>query len=131
MTPRSECPILLLAAILAALAPGLRGDEEWAGRPVSRAFEAPELHSRGPVLAFAETSDGCLLVASNYLVVFDGLRAHRIDVPGAYAFRGLPAGPPAGASVPQRIWVAAFGVIGYVERDRLGAWNFVSLATQL
>jgi signal transduction histidine kinase/CheY-like chemotaxis protein/HPt (histidine-containing phosphotransfer) domain-containing protein len=132
--------VSLFFAALTAAPLGLRGGVEEVGRPPMRFFGATELRSKGPVRAFAETPDGSLLVGSNHLVVFDGVRAERIDVSGAYAFRALaraaaPGGAVAGAKAPapaagSRVWIGASGAFGYVEPDAFGRWNFVSLAPQ-
>jgi signal transduction histidine kinase/CheY-like chemotaxis protein/HPt (histidine-containing phosphotransfer) domain-containing protein len=130
---------LLLPFVLAAAAAApvrLPATEEPVGRPQMRYFGAPELHSKGPVRAFAETPDGCLWVGSNHLVVFNGFRFEPIDVPGAYAFQALASASPAGGPAPvtqtgPRVWVGAVGAFGYVEADRFGRWNFVSLAPQV
>jgi hypothetical protein len=91
------------------------------GRPVIRSYGSAEGHSKGPVLAFAETEDGTVFVGSNYLVAFDGFQWQRIEIPGAYGFRALAA-----AADPNRVWVWATGAIGYVQRDGAGIWSFVS-----
>jgi len=126
--PRRRNILFFLLALPAWLAPNGRASQTEAGRPMIRSFGTPEIHSKGPVLSFAETPDGSLFVGSNHLVIFDGLRWQLIDIPGAYAFRALAASPVA----PQpRVWVGAIGAIGYAERDRRGTWNFVSLSPQL
>jgi signal transduction histidine kinase/CheY-like chemotaxis protein len=126
-------PLLFAASTAGPLLLAVAGEE--VGRPQMRFFGPAELHSKGPVRAFAETPDGSLVVGSNQLVVFDGVRSERIEVPGAYAFRALaralPAGVgAAGAAAASRVWVGASGAVGYVEADRFGRWNFVSLAAQ-
>jgi len=94
------------------------------GRPIIRTFGANEIHAKGPVLAFAEASDGAALIGSNQLVAFDGVRWQSLEIPGAYGFRAL-AGDGA------RIWVGAEGEIGFAERDRSGVWKFSSLRPEL
>ena len=92
------------------------------GRPVVRSFGSSEVHSSGPVVAFAETEDGTIFVGSNHLVMFDGFRWKQIEIPGAYEFRALAA-----AADPNRVWVGAAGAIGYVQRAPTGIWSFQSL----
>ena len=124
MNPLRACLLPLALALLPAGA--LASASAESGRPLVRTFGPSEGHSKGPVVAFAETDDGTLFVGSNHLVMFDGFRWQRIDIPGAYAFRAL-----APAADPNRVWVGAAGAIGYVERERSGVWAFHSLAPAL
>ena len=125
MTTLRACLITLGFALLQAGATASSSAES--GRPLARSFGPAEGHSKGPVVAFAETDDGTLFVGSNHLVMFDGLRWQRIDIPGAYAFRALAAA----ADDPNRVWVGAAGAIGYVEREPSGLWLFHSLSAPL
>ena len=124
MKPARLQSLFLFLSIVLVRAQGVAVPES--GRPIIRSFGAAEGHSKGPVLAFAETEDGTLFVGSNYLVVFDGFRWQRIEIAGAYGFRAL-----ATAADPNRVWVWATGAIGYVQRDDTGIWTFVSMAPQL
>lgn len=98
--------------------------------------EAAELPAEGPVWALARAGDGRFFVGASQLLFGENGRWQKIDVPGAYGFRGLAPGvlasgavPPGGA--PGRMYVGAVDELGYVEPDATGALRFTSLKAAL
>ena len=92
-----------------------------AGHPIIRRLDAAGAPVNGAVWALAESRDGTQWVGSNVLAAGDGQRWETIDLPGAYAFRGLSA------AADGRVWAGARGALGYLTRDAAGAWHYTSL----
>ena len=131
----------LLRAIKSAVTAGLRlpvllglaAAALHAGRPVTRSFESKEILSRGPVYAFAVGSDNTLFVGSDCLSRYDGIGWQRVEIPRARAVRALAEAPAfdQDGHLHGRVWVGGIDAIGYLESDRSGLCQFVSLRPQL
>lgn len=95
-----------------------------AGLAVVEAHSSSEFRTQGPVWAMVRDETGRLYVGTEQLLVLDGERWQRIEVPGARQFRALAKGN-------DKIWVGAAGELGFLETDGTGATRFVSLLKEL
>lgn len=91
------------------------------GLPVVRRYDADQVQISGAVLAMAQGPDGTRWVGSNVLAVSEGSGWQTLDLPRAYAFRGIAP------DTTGRVWIAAVGALGYFARDQTGHWRHTSL----
>jgi signal transduction histidine kinase/CheY-like chemotaxis protein len=106
------------ACVLALSAALLSGGET--GYPVVQGPPTADAGLSGPVWSIAGTADGGIVAGANHLAVFDGAKWERIDVPGAYAFRGL-------AVSGDRIYAGGTNAVGWLGRTEGGGWQYTSL----
>ncbi len=129
---RQLCAPGLLAAGWLCNAPGaLAAPPSEAGYAIITMPESGRQFISGAVLALARTSDGQLIVGSNQLAVFDGHSWQRIIVPGVTRFLSLNADRRKGDDPLVRVWFAAHGALGYIDRHGTGEWLVTNLNAPL
>jgi len=95
------------------------------GVPPLQSFSGAELGVEAASFTATQDADGVLYVGGKTVLRFDGATWQSIPVPGAFTVRGLEFGADG------RLWVAAFGEIGWLERSASHAWQFHSLRSHL
>src|SRR5262245_23208253 len=97
----------------------MQGDES--GFPIVSSFSSFDIDTDARTFCAIQEPDGTLLFGGNTLISFDGERWNHSVIPNSYALRSLDLGKDG------RLWVAAFGEIGWFERTSDRKWNYHSL----
>jgi len=88
------------------------------GRPLIQSFPAAKLGTADVTWCAVQDDAGLVYVGASSVLIYDGWRWRRHEVPGTYAIRAL-------AWQGGRLWVGGFGEIGYFDKgpDGLGAFH--------
>ena len=132
LTPRGNIPqwrCWVFSFLLLADLPGVASARGWGdateGRPILQVFKASDNQTESQVSAVAQDRDGVLYFASDGLLRYDGSAWQHFQV-GRDAVMKYGAADELG-----RIWVAAFGELGYFEKNASGQLHYTSLLPQL
>ena len=95
------------------------------GVPPLQSFSGAEIGIDAATFTATQDADGVLYVGGKTVLRFDGATWQSLPVPGAFTVRGLEFGADG------RLWVAAYGEIGWFARSATHAWQFHSLRPHL
>ncbi|MBL9213168.1 MAG: response regulator [Opitutaceae bacterium] len=95
------------------------------GVPPLQSYDGKELGVDAATFTATQDAEGVLYVGGKTVLRFDGATWQSLPVPGAFTVRGLEFGTDG------RLWVAAFGELGWFERTANRAWQFHSLRPHL
>jgi len=96
-----------------------------AGAPPLHSYTSAELGTDAASFTATQDADGVLYVGGQSVLRFDGESWQSLPVPGSYTVRGLEFGPGG------RLWVAAFGELGWFDVSAALPWRFHSLRDRL
>lgn len=114
-----------LIALCLSLVIGARAAIAPMGAPAVAVFTSDTIGAEAGGFSITQDAAGVLYFGANRMLRFDGDRWTSAGVPGAYALRGLDFGPDG------RLWVAAFGDLGWFDLAQGGEPRFHSLKAAL
>lgn len=91
------------------------------GYPLVRSYTSADIGADAMTFNATQDANRVLYLGSKSVLRFDGATWESLPVPGAFTVRGLDFGSDG------RLWVAAFGELGWFERSDVRPWRFHSL----
>ncbi len=108
-------------AVRAEPAPAIDKADLMGGHPPISVFADQEITEGNPCWCAVRGPEGELAIGTNAVAIFDGIRWIHVDIPGSNAVRALRY------SEDGRLWVAATNELGFIARERSGAYVYHSL----
>lgn len=95
--------------------------------PTVRIFNPKEYHAANQNWAFAQHSNGLIYIAnSRGILEYDGKNWKLYELPEESSTKSIVFDPQS-----ERLYVGATGEIGYLEKDKYGAFKYISLLNKL
>ncbi len=101
-------------------ASGYSWDESEAGKPLDHYFALDQV-----TLSGLQSANGSVFVGGDNVYMYNGVSWKKIHIPGVYEIGSMVEDEEG------RIWLAAIGGMGYLERNKRGYYQYVSLTSFL
>ncbi len=125
---RSALLAVMPACLLRAAADAPAENPALFAHPLAPVYAPPIPGAGDDIRNVVQTEDGTLLAGANQLMSFDGMSWRPLPVTGANNFRALATSAVNGRD---RVWIGAFGALGYAEPAGSGNWEYHSLLPEL